>query len=311
MDFSAIGDNLGNHVATTTLNMNGQSIVNVASATFSSSVTVKNDFGATGYMSITTMSVTGASTFTAVGNIYINGGTDNQVLAKNGAGGPLKWMDISAIGDNLGNHVATTTLNMATYDISNAGYIAAVSAGFSGSVTASSLTATGPGVSAARVELAGNVFISSESAGGLGGGVRVSSNVYIVGFASATKFYGDGSGLTGITATALGDNLGNHIATATLNVNGNSIVNVASATFNKNVTVYSTVTVLAPDTAASSLWISTSNVTPHLYISTGGSVGLGTASPNANIEVAGTANPGGYIMILNSGPKVAAWLRNK
>ena len=43
----------------------------------------------------------------------------------------------------------------------------------------------------------------------LGGGVRISSNVYIMGYSSATKYYGDGSGLTNLSVS--GDDLGNHL----------------------------------------------------------------------------------------------------
>ena len=46
----------------------------------------------------------------------------------------MQWDSVSSMvsGDNLGNHVATTTLNMATFDIRNANYVAASSAGISG-----------------------------------------------------------------------------------------------------------------------------------------------------------------------------------
>ena len=62
----------------------------------------------------TGMYVMAAASFTNVANIYITGGADNQVLAKNGATGPLKWTAVSALGDNLGNHTATQDLKMNT-----------------------------------------------------------------------------------------------------------------------------------------------------------------------------------------------------
>ena len=43
------------------------------------------------------MYVMAAATFTNVANIYITGGADKQVLAKNGAAGPLKWTDVAAL----------------------------------------------------------------------------------------------------------------------------------------------------------------------------------------------------------------------
>ncbi|MFA7009003.1 MAG: hypothetical protein WC204_09080 [Elusimicrobiales bacterium] len=55
-----------------------------------------------------------------------------------------------------------------------------------------------------------------------------STNVVVNGDLHATKFYGDGSGLTGISAA--GDNLGNHTATQALNMAGNQILNVSSLT---------------------------------------------------------------------------------
>lgn len=56
------------------------------------------------------------------------------------------------------------------------------------------------GISAAAAVFAPNVVISSEAGAALGSGVRVSTNIYVVGFSSAAKYYGDGSGLTGVVA---------------------------------------------------------------------------------------------------------------
>src|SRR3989338_5401285 len=53
----------------------------------------------------------GNSTFPAAAGIFINDGSPGQILSKN-SGGWLEWFSASAIGDNLGSHVATTTLNM-------------------------------------------------------------------------------------------------------------------------------------------------------------------------------------------------------
>ena len=101
---------------------------------------------------------------------------------------------LTGVYDNLGNHIATTTLDMNGNSIINAS-----SGTFAQGVTASSFTATGTGLSAVQLLMAANVVISSESSAALGGGVNISSNVYVVGFTSATKYYGDGSELTGIT----------------------------------------------------------------------------------------------------------------
>ncbi|HBE89289.1 MAG TPA: hypothetical protein DDW67_09150 [Elusimicrobia bacterium] len=66
----------------------------------------------------------------------------------------------------------------------------------------------------------------------------------------------------------------------------------------------------AEDSQAYSLAVGTGTV-HQVVVSTSGAVGIGTESPQARMEVTGGENPGEYIMILNSGSKIAAWLRNK
>ena len=97
---------------------------------------------------------------------------------------------------------------------------------------------TAGGLTAPRLQLADNVVISSEADAAKGAGVNISSNVYIVGFSSAAKYYGDGSQLTGIGA-ATADNLGNHTATLDLDMAGKNIINAASGTFTQGVTASS------------------------------------------------------------------------
>jgi len=58
------------------------------------------------------------------------------------------------------------------------------------------------GIYANRHMLSEGVEISSEASAAYGAGIRISSNVYIVGVSSASRYYGDGSKLTGIVATA-------------------------------------------------------------------------------------------------------------
>ena len=84
----------------------------------------------------------------------------------------------------------------------------------------------------------------------------------------ANKFHGDG------------DSLGDHTATQRLDMSGNPVLGVSS------------LTVITPDTYASSLWVSTSAATPHLYVSTAGKVGIGTTGPVANLDVSGEIKVG-------------------
>ena len=149
---------------------------------------------------------------------------------------------------------------------------------------------TAAGLDSAQLRLAAGVAISSEPSAALGAGVRISSNVYIVGFSSAAKYFGDGSGLTGVTAA--GDNLGNHIATTTLNMAGYDITGA------------STLTVSTIATTAAGV-----NFSTNVFVS--GSVGIGTQAPEAKLDVASQGNPGEFIAVFHSGSKLAAWLKNK
>jgi len=248
---AAPGDSLGTHVATQTLNMAGFNIaaanhITGSSASFTNAVTASS-FTATGIgfsgaqikLSDNVLVSSESSTNLGAGvrvstNMYVVGFASATRYYGDGSG----LTGIS--GDNLGNHIATKDLAMSNLDVTGANFITASSASFANAVTASSFTATGIGVSAAQIKLSDNVLVSSEASANLGAGVRVSTNMYIVGFASATKFYGDGSGLSGI----LGDNLGNHIATkdlamSNLDVTGANFITASSASFTNAVTASS------------------------------------------------------------------------
>ena len=190
------------------------------------------------------------------GNMLVISTGSSNVIRMTGAGGiyaSVFYGDGSAltgvqpIGDSLGNHVATTTLNMAGFDIVSAGGITA-----NGEITTSSsmTVASGLGISAKQIRFAPNVSVSSEASAALGGGVRVSSNVYIVGFSSAARYYGDGSALTGVSGS---DNLGNHTVSQ----------NLLTGTF----------------------WISGDGADEGIYVGGAGNVGVGTSSPGSRLEI--------------------------
>ena len=96
----------------------------------------------------------------------------------------------------------------------------------------------------------------------------------------ANKYYGDGSDLSGVSGSddtkvlKAGDTM-----TGQLTLSGSTLTVIAHG-----------------DALASSLWISSSVITPHLYISTNGKVGIGTAWPSEKLVVSG-----GNLAVYNDG----------
>jgi hypothetical protein len=169
------GDNLGSHIATTTLNMAAHDLedagyVTASSAALSGQLVVYGTSTLTGNTGVGgTLGVTGAaalngnialgdaasdivtvngqssfvagstfsagayftdiSSFSDVAKVHFGGGAPDQVLKK-AAGGGMQWTNVSDMvsGDNLGSHIATTTLQMANNEIMAAGHITASSA---------------------------------------------------------------------------------------------------------------------------------------------------------------------------------------
>ena len=78
---------------------------------------------------------TGVSSFTSgPAGMFIDGGAAGQVMSYNAATGAMQWTNPESLGagDNLGNHIATKLLDMATFDVRNANYVTASSAALSG-----------------------------------------------------------------------------------------------------------------------------------------------------------------------------------
>ena len=245
-------DSLGTHVATMTLQMGGFPIANIGSATVSGAFTSYSSATVAGELGVGAPRLAlrpGVELSSATAAFYGGVQVSTHIYLPAGAkyygdGSALTGITLT---DTLGTHVATTTLQMAGFPIANIG-----SATVSGAFTSySSVTAAGAlGVGAARLRLAPGVELSSSSAA-FYGGVQVSTHIYLP---AGAKYYGDGSGLTGLTGVA--DNLGSHIATTTLQMGGFPIINAGPVTANGPLTVYSSATVAgAPGLGAARLWL--------------------------------------------------------
>lgn len=99
--------------------------------------------------------------FNLSNDTIIDGSCTAKYLFGNGAG----ITGLAGVSDNLGNHVATMTLNMSNFSIQNA----------------------------SAIVMGTNVVISTNSEY-----VNISTNLYTTGYISSTYHYGDGSRLTGI-----------------------------------------------------------------------------------------------------------------
>ena len=91
-------------------------------STFNSSMTVRGgaNFTTVGSTFASGAYFTDISSFSDVGNVHFAGGAADQVLRKVPGGG-MGWVYAYQLvsGDNLGDHIATTTLNMALNSITN------------------------------------------------------------------------------------------------------------------------------------------------------------------------------------------------
>jgi len=101
-----------------------------------------------------------------------------------------------------------------------------------GDTMTGALTLPADGINTPRIKLLDGVTISSSPALAslFPGGILVSSHVYVIGYASATRFYGDGSGLTNVVTLdgskvlKAGDTMSGQLtlANSTLTVTGNA-----------------------------------------------------------------------------------------
>ncbi|MDA8130166.1 MAG: hypothetical protein M0011_01545 [Elusimicrobia bacterium] len=274
------GDNLGTHVATKTLDMGGFQITNSGAITASSYTATGIGLRANKVYLNANVEISSA-TATYYGGVYVSTSlyvkgmsklsgvvdTDTQFLGQ--PSDTVSAPSFSWTGDtNAGiYHPGTDILGFVTNGAERMRIESAGQIGGSVAMTMSSFTATSAlGVNADKLYLNPNVEISSTTAAYYGG-VYVSSHVYTPGNVYATKFYGDGSGLTGVP----GDNLGNHIATNRLEMSNKAVDNVSSMTITgTGVTGTNPLFKVAGSTLA---------------VLNNGYVGIGVASPGIPLEV--------------------------
>ena len=124
----------------------------------------------------------GESTFTAAGKIFVNDGDAGQLLQKSAAGN-LVWISSTSMGDNLGSHIATTTLQMGAYGVNTSSNITAALYQINGATMAAILPGTD--------NIAYGVNAGSSTAGG------AAENVFIGNSAGASNTTGSAETFVG------------------------------------------------------------------------------------------------------------------
>jgi len=213
------GDNLGNHSATSTLDLNDHMIIDIGSLVLNedrwigigaSDDRIAFDGSNNRVKVYSDLNINNSYTFPH------SDGTVNQIITTDGSGN-LSWAN--ATGDNLGNHIATTTLNMNNHYINNAQ-----------GVEINEDRWIGIGLTDDRITFDGS-----------GNLIKVYSNLNINNSYTFPHSDGstdevmttDGSGnvsWTDVNTIVSGDNLGNHTATTTLNMNNHYIDGVRGVT---------------------------------------------------------------------------------
>ncbi len=239
----------------------------------------------------------GISSFSDVGKIYVggSGAANNRALLYDGNDGSLKWGDVSTLvsGDNLGNHTATITLDMNTWDVNNV----------------------------STVTFLANVYISSASATNYGG-IYISTHIYSPGDIHANKFYGDGSGLTNIPGAISGtpnrlqkiDGDGSGLVDAAIVQSGNGdsagLTVVASSFSVNNVAIFkSSVTINGDGTNGLNVAGGASTFAGDVTANASLNVGNGGTTDIMTVNGSGTA--GTKFVVFKSNGSDVAWMRKK
>ncbi|MFH0947516.1 MAG: hypothetical protein V1833_00755, partial [Elusimicrobiota bacterium] len=140
-----------------------------------------------------------------------------------------------------------------------------------------------------------NLKLSTYTATGFG--VSIATNVYIVGYSSAAKFYGDGGGLFNVTATTIPASISVSTinATATTSYGG---INITTNTYIQgNIGIGTTnstgkFAVFGQVPGNYTMLVSTASdgTAYNLCVSSSGNIGIGTTNPVAKLDVDGSVN---------------------
>jgi len=246
-----------------------------------------------------TSTITGLIQSTITGNSYFTGG-------KVGIGTTSPGEKLSISGGNILTSGVIYSSGTATSKFEGGlqvGYGIQASTGvFSGDVFITGKTVIGNTTfyadglietsSNAKV-MGGNVQIGSDWARRLSSdiyGISVSTNLYVVGYSSATKYYGDGSGLYGVTGTidnAVRLDTGTLRTDLTAEISSRSASDIAIgfstgtilSSFSNYVATYTAQHIADVKTFISSTVFSSATFS--------GNVGIGTTNPGARLDVRG------------------------
>ncbi|MCW1309674.1 MAG: hypothetical protein QXP04_03180, partial [Candidatus Nanoarchaeia archaeon] len=185
-----------------------------------------------------------------------------------GAGNVPVWQDKSVLGDNLGNHIATKTLDMSGYAIVRA--------------------------SGVYLGSANNLAITTNTTvfGGAGAGIYVSTHVQIAGalqIGSTATILGNEFSVGGSTFIISAGRVGiaTNTPTGLFQVGGGSLTILANGNVGIGVTnPGARLDIQQSDTTQSySLRVGTITTAYHLVVTTTGRVGIGTLTPTSKLNI--------------------------
>ena len=300
---TGLGDNLGNHVATTTLNMAGFSVNNISTIAASGQgiYLATHTFVTQGYLGVGTTNP--LDKLDVVGNIRLKSdGSTTYKIYTTGTGRTLEFQNVNTPSEKLAFTTSVNAFGDSTSDtvlavIPAAGWSLFEGAGGQGTVLSNTgaypIVIAPNRIETMRITSDGLVGISTRAPQAA---LDIVSTGTLVNQYAQIWRASDGTIVSSMTATG--------VLYPVVSGSDNTKVAKAGDTMTGQLTISgSSLTVIAPTAIASSLWVSTSATTPHLYVSTNGNIGVGTGAPLANFHVhasaAGALGP--RLMLSNTG----------